>query len=67
MARLTNEIIISAQPSDELVKLLCWSTDCKFNLKNAANTEEDASLQCGLKYITIDKDGLCRCKQEFEK
>lgn len=65
MAELCNEIVLTAHPSDELVKLLCWNTDCRLNLKNAVNTPKDESFCCGLKYITIDKFGKCVCYQSL--
>jgi len=38
-------------------KLHCINTGCKFNMANA--NPGDKALCCAMKYIVIDKDGVC--------
>lgn len=57
MASLNSlEIILDFEP---IVKLVCESTDCVFNLMNSANIPERREPACNLKQITINDKGQC--------
>lgn len=53
----TMDIILEFEP---IVKLVCESVDCQFNLLNAANEPDRRMAACNLKQITIGKSGICQ-------
>ena len=52
---------------DEIVKIRCCNTRCKFNLMNSAASPDNKTLLCDLKHIEINNYGVCETAEYDEE